>query len=99
MKRRDFLKSGGVVGTASLVLDGRGKPQQLIPLLVSEDKFVPGEEGWPRSLCQQCGAGCRINVRVMQGESIRTIDGQQKRVKAVQANKIEGNPDHPVSMG
>ena len=35
----------------------------------------------------------------MQGESIRTIDGQQKRVKAVQAKKIEGNPDHPISMG
>jgi anaerobic selenocysteine-containing dehydrogenase len=35
----------------------------------------------------------------MQGESIRTVDGQQKRVKAVQAKKIEGNPEHPVSMG
>jgi anaerobic selenocysteine-containing dehydrogenase len=38
-------------------------------------------------------------VRVTQGESIRTIDGRQKRVKAVQAKKIEGNPDHPISMG
>ena len=99
MKRRDFIKTGGVVGTAGLILDGCGKPQQLIPLLVSEDKFVPGEEGWIRSVCQQCNAGCGITVRVMQGESIRTIDGQQKRVKAVQAKKIEGNPDHPVSMG
>ena len=99
MKRRDFLKTGGLVGTAGLVLDGCGKPQQLIPLLVSEDQFVPGEEGWVRTLCQQCSAGCGIAVRVMQGESIRTIDGQQKRVKAVQAKKIEGNPDHPVSMG
>ena len=99
MKRRDFLKTGGVAGTAGLILDGCGKPQQLIPLLVSEDRFVPGEEGWVRTLCQQCSAGCGITVRVMQGESIRTIDGQQKRVKAVQAKKIEGNPEHPVSMG
>ena len=99
MKRRDFLKTGGIAGTAGLVLDGCGKPQQLIPLLVSEDRFVPGEEGWVRTLCQQCSAGCGITVRVMQGESIRTIDGQQKRVKAVQAKKIEGNPDHPISMG
>ena len=99
MKRREFLKTGGVVGTAGLVLDGCGKPQQLIPLLVSEDTFVPGEEGWIRSVCQQCGAGCGLNVRVMQGQSIRTIDGQQKRVKAVQAKKIEGNPDHPISKG
>ena len=99
MKRRDFLKTGGVVGTAGLILDGCGKPQQLIPLLVSEDQFVPGEEGWIRSICQQCSAGCGITVRVMQGESIRTIDGQQKRIKAVQAKKIEGNPDHPINLG
>ena len=99
MKRRDFLKTGGIAGTAGLILDGCGKPQQLIPLLVAEDRFVPGEEGWVRTLCQQCSAGCGITVRVMQGESIRTIDGQQKRVKAVQAKKIEGNPEHPISMG
>jgi hypothetical protein len=68
-------------------------------LLVGEDRFVPGEESWVRTLCQQCAAGCGITVRVMQGESIRTVDGQQKRVKAVQAKKIEGNPEHPISMG
>src|SRR5918995_7022395 len=99
MKRRDFLKTGGIAGTAGLILDGCGKPQQLIPLLVSEDRFFPGEEAWVRTLCQQCSAGCGITVRVMQGESIRTIDGQQKRVKAVQAKKIEGNLEHPISMG
>ena len=99
MKRRDFLKTGGIAGTAGLILDGCGKPQQLIPLLVAEDRFVPGEEGWVRTLCQQCSAGCGITVRVMQGESIRTVNGQQKRVKAVQAKKIEGNPEHPISMG
>ena len=99
MKRRDFLKTGGIAGTAGLILDGCGKPQQLIPLLVAEDRFVPGEEAWIRTLCQQCAAGCGITVRVMQGESIRTIDGQQRRVKAVQAKKIEGNPEHPISMG
>ena len=83
MKRRDFLKTGGIAGTAGLILDGCGKPQQLIPLLVAEDRFIPGEEAWVRTLCQQCSAGCGITVRVMQGESIRTIDGQQRRVKAV----------------
>lgn len=99
MKRRDFLKTGGIAGTAGLILDGCGKPQQLIPLLVAEDRFVPGEEGWVRTVCQQCSAGCGVTVRVMQGESIRTVDGQQKRVKAVQAKKIEGSPEHPISMG
>src|SRR5918999_2411810 len=99
MKRRDFLKTGGIAGTAGLILDGCGRPQQLIPLLVSEDQFAPGEESWVRTLCQQCSAGCGITVRVMQGESIRIVGGEQKRVKAVQAKKIEGNPDHPISMG
>jgi anaerobic selenocysteine-containing dehydrogenase len=99
MRRREFLKTGSIAGTAGLILDGCGKPQQLIPLLVSEDQFVPGEEGWRRTVCQQCAAGCGITVRVTQGESIRTIDGRQKRLKAVQAKKIEGNPDHPISMG
>ena len=99
MKRRDFLKTGGIVGTAGIVFDGCGQPQQLIPLLVGEDRLIPGEEAWVRTLCQQCSAGCGITVRIMQGESLRTIDGQPKRVKAVQAKKIEGNPDHPVSRG
>lgn len=99
MKRRDFLKTGGIAGTAGLILDGCGKPQQLIPLLISDDRFVPGEEGWVRTVCQQCSAGCGITARIMQGESIRTVNGQDRRVKAVQAKKIEGNPEHPISMG
>ena len=99
MKRRDFLKTGGIAGAAGLILDGCGQPQQLIPLLISEEQFVPGVERWVRTLCQQCSAGCGINVRVMAGESIRTINGAQKRLKAEQAKKIEGNPDHPISMG
>ena len=99
MKRREFLKVAPTVGAASLILDGCGKPEQLIPLLVSADEFVPGEEGWVRSVCQSCSAGCGLDVRVMQGESVRTIDGQPKRVKAVMVKKIEGNPSHPINLG
>src|SRR5262245_25480022 len=99
MKRREFLKIGPTVGAAGLVLDGCAKPDKLIPLLVAPDEYVPGEEGWIRSLCQSCSAGCGLMVRVNQGESVRTIDGQEKRVKAVMAKKIEGNPEHPISMG
>src|SRR3954467_4967353 len=99
MKRRDFLKVAPTVGAASIVLNGCGTPEKLIPLLVSQDEFVPGEEGWIRSLCQSCSAGCGLNVRVVQGESLRTINGEAKRVKTVMAKKIEGNPDHPVNRG
>jgi len=99
MKRREFLKVAPAAGAASVILDGCGTPEKLIPLLVSPDELVPGEEAFVHSLCQSCGAGCGISVRVMQGESVRTVDGQQKRVKALMAKKIEGNREHPISMG
>jgi anaerobic selenocysteine-containing dehydrogenase len=100
MKRRDFLKVGGTAGAGGLLLQGCGSPdEQLIPLLVSEDQFIPGEEGWVASFCQLCPAGCGISVRVMQGESVRTVDGRTVRVKAVQAKKIEGNAKHPLNLG
>ncbi len=100
MKRRDFLKIGGTLGTGGLVLDGCGKPdQKLIPLLVSDEELVPDAENWISSLCQQCPAGCGITVRVMEGESLRTIDGQIKRLKTAQAKKIEGNAKHPLNVG
>jgi anaerobic selenocysteine-containing dehydrogenase len=99
MKRRDFLKIAPTVGAGSILLNGCGQPEKLIPLLVAPDEFVPYEEGWVHSICQTCSAGCGILVRVMQGESVRMVDGQEKRVKAVMAKKIEGNPAHPVSMG
>ena len=48
MKRRDFLKTGGVVGTAGLILDGCGTPQELIQALGSTAIKVlplkPGEQ-------------------------------------------------------
>jgi molybdopterin-containing oxidoreductase family iron-sulfur binding subunit len=99
MKRRDFLKIAPTVGAAGLILDGCGKPEKLIPLLVAPDEFVPYQEGWVQSVCQTCSAGCGILVRVMQGESVRMVDGQEKRVKAVMAKKIEGNPQHLISLG
>jgi len=99
MKRREFLKIAPTVGAGSVILSGCGKPEKLIPLLVAPDEFVPYQEGWVPSICQTCSAGCGILVRVMQGESVRMVDGQEKRVKAVMAKKIEGNPADPISMG
>ena len=99
MKRREFLKIAPTVGAGSILLNGCGAPEKLIPLLVAPDEFVPYQEGWVHSICQTCSAGCGILVRVMQGESVRMVDGQEKRVKAVMAKKIEGDPSHPISMG
>ncbi|MCI0625118.1 MAG: molybdopterin-dependent oxidoreductase [Acidobacteria bacterium] len=100
MKRRDFLKTSGTLGATSLLLDNCGRPdEKLIPLLVPEEEFIPGVEGWIQSLCQQCSAGCGISVRVMPGESVRKVEGQPRRQTVWQAKKIEGNPNHPLNKG
>ena len=100
MNRRHFLTLGATLGASSLVLDGCGKPdQKLIPLLVPEEEIAPGMEQWIPSLCQQCPAGCGITVRVMPGESLRMQDGQEKKIAALQAKKVEGNPLHPLNQG
>src|SRR5262249_22321521 len=64
-----------------------------------DEELVPGAENWVSSFCQQCPAGCGITVRIMEGESLRTIDGQIKRLKTAQAKKIEGNAKHPLNVG
>ena len=88
MKRRDFIKylGAGGVGTALGVLFGKTTQPpgaKLIPYLIPPEDIVPGVASWYSSLCTQCGAGCGIIVRVMEGR----------------AKKIEGNPLHPVNKG
>ncbi|VAV84249.1 Molybdopterin oxidoreductase, iron-sulfur binding subunit [hydrothermal vent metagenome] len=88
MKRRDFLKyiGAGVVGSGV----GLGIPQmikrpgaKLIPYLIPPKDMIPGVPSWYASVCRQCGAGCGILVKVLEGR----------------AKKVEGNPLHPVNKG
>jgi len=88
MKRRDFLKyiGAGVVGTGA----GFGIPQvikrpggMLFPYLIPPKDMIPGVPSWYASVCRQCGAGCGILVKVLEGR----------------AKKVEGNPLHPVNKG
>jgi anaerobic selenocysteine-containing dehydrogenase len=62
-----------------------GKPPgaKLIPYLIPPEDIVPGTATWYASLCTQCGAGCGVLVKVMEGR----------------AKKMEGNPSHPVNRG
>lgn len=88
MKRRDFLKyiGAGGVGTALGILFGKKAAPpgaKLIPYLIPPEDVIPGVATWYSSLCTQCGAGCGVIVKVMEG-----------RVK-----KIEGNPAHPLNKG
>ncbi|MDE2691500.1 MAG: molybdopterin-dependent oxidoreductase [Acidobacteriota bacterium] len=80
--RRDFFKVYAAAGVA--VLQGcRQRDQELIESPVRRSTALPGASVWRRSICEQCGAGCEIEVR--------TVDRLPK--------KIEGLPSGFVNAG
>ncbi|MAG72224.1 MAG: molybdopterin-dependent oxidoreductase [Vicinamibacterales bacterium] len=85
MKRREFLKSSVVVGTAGVLLDACTPPgsEQIIPILIPEEQFIPGVEEFHATLCTECPGGCGLLSRKIDGRLV----------------KVEGNPAHPISQG
>jgi anaerobic selenocysteine-containing dehydrogenase len=84
MKRREFIILSSVgAASASLLSACRHPEEKLIPALIPDDEYVPGIDYWKASTCGMCPAGCGIVVRTREH----------------QANKIEGNPLHPVNRG
>jgi anaerobic selenocysteine-containing dehydrogenase len=84
MKRREFIILTGLGATSATMLSACGHPEnKLIPALVADDEYVPGLDYWKASTCAMCPAGCGIVVRTREHK----------------ANKIEGNPLHPVNRG
>ena len=84
MKRREFIILTGVGATSAGVLSACGHPEnRLIPALIPDDQYVPGIDYWKASACSMCDAGCGIIVRTREHK----------------ANKIEGNPHHPINRG
>ncbi|HLG15841.1 MAG TPA: molybdopterin-dependent oxidoreductase [Blastocatellia bacterium] len=84
MKRREFIILTGVGATSATMLGACGNPEnKLIPALIPDDEYVPGIDYWKASTCAMCPAGCGIIVRTREHK----------------ANKIEGNPLHPVNRG
>lgn len=66
------------------MLSACGHPEnKLIPALIPDNEYVPGLDYWKASTCAMCDAGCGIVVRTREHK----------------ANKIEGNPLHPVNRG
>ena len=82
MKRRVFLK-GSALAAAVGLLDACAKEEVEYIEQAVTDSDPPGTSIWKSGVCQQCSAGCGIQVR--------TVDGKAK--------KIEGNPLHPVNRG
>src|SRR6185436_1439452 len=84
MKRREFIILSSVGATSASLLSACGHPEEkLIPALIPDDEYVPGIDYWKASTCGMCQAGCGIIVRTREHK----------------ANKIEGNPLHPVNRG
>ena len=84
MDRREFLKGSVFAATAGLALDACAPDSsQLIPILIPEEPFIPGEEIWTRSTCFECNSACGIEVRKIDGRLV----------------KVEGNPEQPMSRG
>jgi menaquinone reductase, molybdopterin-binding-like subunit len=84
MKRREFIILTSIGATSAGMLTACGHPEErLIPALIPDEEYVPGIDVWKASTCAMCAAGCGIVVR--------TRDHK--------ANKIEGNPQHPVNRG
>lgn len=84
MKRREFIILSGIGAAGAGLLSACGHPEnKLIPALVPDDEYVPGIDYWKASACALCPAGCGILVRTREHK----------------ANKIEGNPLHPVNRG
>jgi anaerobic selenocysteine-containing dehydrogenase len=83
LRRRDVLKTIGLVTAGSLLPGCQRDVHNLVPFVLPDEEIIPGVANWYASTCQECQAGCGVIVRVMEGR----------------AKKIEGNPDHPVNHG
>ena len=84
MNRRKFIILSGVGATSATMLTACGNPEhKLIPALIPDEEYVPGIDYWKASTCTMCSANCGILVRTREHK----------------ANKIEGNPGHPVNRG
>jgi anaerobic selenocysteine-containing dehydrogenase len=84
MKRREFIVLTSVGAASATVLSACGHPEnRIIPVLVPDDEYIPGVDYWKATACAMCPAGCGVLVRTREHK----------------ANKIEGNPLHPVNQG
>ena len=85
ISRRDFLKLSGA-GITAAILTGCGPLSRYVtrePYALMPEYTYNGISTYYATTCRECPAGCGTVVRTLQGRAI----------------KIEGNKNHPVSLG
>ncbi|MEK7271951.1 MAG: molybdopterin-dependent oxidoreductase [Nitrospirota bacterium] len=84
ISRRRFLEMLGVVAGGMALTSCGVDPRWSVPdELVKLAQRGPGIETWGNTLCGQCGGGCGIKIRFIDGIPV----------------KIEGNPMFPINRG
>lgn len=85
MKRRDFLKLGGLSATGSLLgaCTMPHRARTVVPYVEQPAESIPGVPNTYATTCTMCRAGCGMLARVIEGRAV----------------KLEGNPAHPVNRG
>jgi anaerobic selenocysteine-containing dehydrogenase len=86
LSRRDFLKLSGAGIAVGVILTGCGPLSRYVtrePYTQMPEYSYNGISTYYATTCRECPAGCGMVVRTMQGRAV----------------KIEGNKNHPVSLG
>ncbi len=83
VNRRGFLKAIGIGGAAALASCQRIPVNKAIPFLVPVEEQTPGVSSHYAATCTACPAACGLMMTVRDGRPI----------------KLEGNPEHPRSLG
>ena len=84
INRRGFIKTS-VAGSAGVLMAScdNDPVEELIPLLIPPDDYVPGEAFNFATVCQECPAGCGMVIRTREGRAV----------------KAEGNPAQSTNGG
>lgn len=86
LTRRQFLQVAGASAAGAVAFTGcQPDRRELLAqsrVHVAED-VLTAYENWYGTTCRECGAGCGLVVRIIEGR----------------AKKAEGNPDHPLNRG
>ncbi len=82
INRRDFFKTVGVSGAASLVAcDPKVPVENVLPYVVQPDEILPGVPTYYATACDGCAASCGVIAKNREGRIVN----------------LQGNPDTPLN--